>query len=61
MMTTELDIIASASLIEVRLVAMRLIAVRVEIIRLGRKVKKCLSPKICSSPKKSEIFRLFYL
>ena len=46
MVTAELDVMAGASLMGVRLMAMKL-----EIMKLGRKVKKCLSPQICLSPK----------
>ena len=53
MVTAEQDAIAGASLIEVRLVVGRWMVVRVEMMRLGRKVKNGLSPKICPSPKKT--------
>ena len=45
MMKVELD------RMEVNLIEAKLMAVRLEMMRLGRKFKNCLSLKICLSPK----------
>ena len=50
MATTKLDVMASASLV-VRLMMVSLVIVRLEIMRLRKRIKKRLSPKICPSLK----------
>ena len=45
-MVAELDV-TGVSLIKVGLITVRLMAVRLEIMRLGKKFKNRLSPKIC--------------
>ena len=48
--TAELDV-AEASWIKASFVTIRLVVMRLRMIRLGRKFKKGLSPRICLSPR----------
>ena len=50
MVTIELNM-TEVSLMEIKLIMVSLMAVQLETIRLGKKFKNYLSPKICLSPK----------